>query len=406
MLGLRADRIGGGGRLPTGTAPDASRRPARVSPGRATRLPPSGASIYPESPVGGRRFPGCGAVRTAGWDPNPVAATTTTTVLEPAAEEVWARDGRMPASLKLGEVMGRGTFGVVREAICERTGRRLAVKVLSKRRPGYSKKQLRARIENEVSVWTELLHCKDVATLHACYEDDDHVYLVQERCAGGSLGDILKEREYVTEPEAATLVASILRMLSECHSRSICYGDVKPANFLLPRGGTGPETLRRSADLKAVDFGSAQRTRPGEARLMAESGTPLYMAPEVQAPPYGLESDVWSVGILLYQLLSGTPPFVSSVARTMMELTPASLAYAIAYVKLKFEGEVWKSISPDAKDLISKMLQRDISSRISADEALNHPWILANTQIHDPQDLNKASRGNIVESTLKVRDTV
>ena len=113
----------------------------------------------------------------------------------------------------------------------------------------------------------------------------------------------MQASKQLMEHEAAHVTAAILRMVANCHQLNICYGDIKPANFLVRCPcHSGSSTLQagsRQLQVKATDFGSAQRTKPGNARLSGENGTPLYTAPEVQEPPYGLESDVWSVGVLV-----------------------------------------------------------------------------------------------------------
>ncbi|CAD7697601.1 unnamed protein product [Ostreobium quekettii] len=294
-------------------------------------------------------------------------------------EAGWAADGALPETLALGEAVGRGTFGRVLAARCAVTGVEYAVKVLRKRRVGFPSHVMRAKILNEVSLWKDVQGCDDVVHLHKCYEDNDHMYLVQDFCAGGTLDDVMKARQCLGEAEAAFTITGILRMVRKCHAQHIVYGDVKPSNFVVcpssPSAAVDGEPGACGVALKAVDFGSAKKLEAGAASIMVECGSPLYAAPEVHEPPYGLESDVWSIGVLLYQLLSGEPPFVKAVAKTMRDLNPTSLAYAITYVKLNFDGDVWEHISGGAKDLISKMLERDVQKRITAADALRHPWI-------------------------------
>lgn len=169
---------------------------------------------------------------------------------------------------------------------------------------------------------------------------------------------------------------TVLSLLAFCHEREICYLDIKPANFILPTAspsldGFHEMTSSKNQDfVKVIDFGSCEHIP--ERGLRGAKGTPLYTAPEVQHSRYGAESDLWSAGVMMYYLLSGEMPFIGKVDK---QLNPSALNFYIAYGELKFEGENWNRISSDAKELISAMLNRTVKKRITAEEALEHPWI-------------------------------
>lgn len=295
--------------------------------------------------------------------------------------------GEFPETMELGEELGSGTFGVVRVGVCQESGEKFAVKVLKKKSGSLLNLD---RIRNEVLALRELTECDNAVKFVDCYEDKENIYLVQELCTGGSLRDLFMERKgrHLEEIEVAQVASSILRIVAFCHKKSMCYGDVKPENFVLKSPYSGPGDSCIPTDrlvIKAVDFGSAKMNAIG-ASLRGENGSPLYRAPEAHDGAYGLEVDIWSVGVLMYHLLCGKPPFVHRVIqgewewswRMARKLQPDGLGYAITAIPLDFHGEKWESISCGAKDLLSKMLDRDVGRRITAEHALEHPWILEN----------------------------
>ena len=174
---------------------------------------------------------------------------------------------------------------------------------------------------------------------------------------------------------------SIASVLSECHRQHICYADVKPANFLLKHVYPDPRVLvdcgcmQRNIELKIADFGCSQHVNKG-VKLKKTTGTPLYMAPELFMRHWGIESDMWALGMLLYQLLAGKMPFWSgNQARD-----PLSVMSAILSGDISFEGEEWKGISAEAVDLCRAMLDRDYNTRITAAQTLAHPWLQEHCQ--------------------------
>lgn len=168
-------------------------------------------------------------------------------------------------------------------------------------------------------------------------------------------------------------MTTVLSLLVFCHSRNICFLDIKPANFILPGSTQIPSQISNLSPkdfLKVVDFGTCEYVP--KRGLRGVKGTPLYTAPEVQHTRYGIESDVWSAGVMLFYLLSGELPFIGDPAPGMNQ---SSLDFYIAHAELKFEGEKWSPVSEEVKNLISAMLDRSVENRITAKEALEHPWI-------------------------------
>lgn len=181
----------------------------------------------------------------------------------------------------------------------------------------------------------------------------------------------------LTEQEAARVTHNIVSVLAECHRQHICYADVKPANFLLkhqypdPRVLVDPSCIQRNIELRVADFGCSQHVNKG-VKLNKKAGTPLYMAPELFMRHWGIESDMWALGMLLYQMLAGRMPFWSS-GQQMRD--PLSVMSAILSGDIDFAGEEWIGISVEAIDLCKSLLDRDYNTRISAAQTLAHPWL-------------------------------
>ena len=187
----------------------------------------------------------------------------------------------------------------------------------------------------------------------------------------------LQDQGSLTEQEAARVTQNIVSVLAECHRQHICYADVKPANFLLkhmypdPRVLVDPGCIQRNIELKVADFGCSQHVSGG-VKLNKKGGTPLYMAPELFMRHWGIESDMWAMGMLLYQLLAGRMPLWTS-SEQMRD--PLSVMSAILSGDIDFTGDEWLGVSPDAIDLCKSLLDRDYNTRATAAQTLAHPWL-------------------------------
>ncbi|KAF3570552.1 hypothetical protein F2Q69_00060760 [Brassica cretica] len=156
-----------------------------------------------------------------------------------------------------------------------------------------------------------------------------------------------------SEQRAANIFKDLMLVISYCHEMGVVHRDVKPENILLTGAGK----------IQLADFGLAMRIAKGQT-LSGLAGSPAYVAPEVISESYSEKVDVWSAGVLL----SGVLPFKGDSLDAIFE--------AIKKVKLDFNSGVWESVSKPARDLLARMLTRDESARITADEVLRHPWIL------------------------------
>ncbi|KAH7290819.1 hypothetical protein KP509_30G065500 [Ceratopteris richardii] len=275
----------------------------------------------------------------------------------------------LAALYELGSELGRGQSGIVRRCTSRISGARFACKSIPK---------LRLRtiddikgIVHEINIMKRLsdrtfsygsgIQGCNIAHLHEVVEESAFVHLIIELCNGGELFDrIIKVKRY-SEARAAHLMKSLLETIKFCHGMGIIHRDLKPENILL---------LDHSDDstIKLVDFGLALEFSPGQ-KFSGMAGSVYYMAPEVLLGKYSEEIDIWSAGVIMYVLLSGVPPFNGH--------TEERIFSAIQEGRLDFTSEPWSTISPEAKDLISRMLCVDVVSRCTLAQALEHPWIIS-----------------------------
>ncbi|CAG9465774.1 unnamed protein product [Pedinophyceae sp. YPF-701] len=286
---------------------------------------------------------------------------------------------------ELGRDLGSGAYAKVRVAK-DKTGAELACKMIPKIRPAESyvspppPGQAQARQEQyeqavflEVETMRHLRGCLNVVHLEEVYEDEDYVYVVTEFCTGGALWKWAEKRqggEGYTEAMVSRFMRGTLQTLAQMHSKHMLHRDIKPSNFLLLNDS-------EAAPLKAIDFGLAVPFVPGQPRTdLGLDGTPLYLAPEVLQGEVWPKSDVWQAGVMAFQLLSGRMPFDDRDARGQPGSVAALLRAILEDdVPAKLVGPDWEAVSEEAKDFVRTLLDRNIDSRPTALEALNHPFV-------------------------------
>ncbi|XP_009796477.1 CDPK-related kinase 3 [Nicotiana sylvestris] len=265
------------------------------------------------------------------------------------------------AKYELGKEIGRGHFGHT----CHAKGKKgdlkdlpLAVKIISK-----AKMTTAISIEDvrrEVKILKALSCHKHLVKFHDACEDANNVYIVMELCEGGELLDrILSRGGKYSEDDAKLIVVQILSVVAFCHLQGVVHRDLKPENFLFT-------SRNEDADMKLIDFGLSDFIRPDE-RLNDIVGSAYYVAPEVLHRSYSLEADIWSIGVITYILLCGSRPFWAR--------TESGIFRAVLRADPNFEDLPWPSVSPEAKDFVKRLLNKDYRKRMTAAQALTHPWL-------------------------------
>ncbi|XP_051218651.1 calcium-dependent protein kinase 12 [Lolium perenne] len=253
--------------------------------------------------------------------------------------------------------LGSGQFGTTYLCTERATGLKFACKSVSKR-----KLVRRADVEDmrrEVTILQHLSGQPNIAEFRGAFEDTDSVHLVMEFCSGGELFDRITAKGNYSERQAAAVCRDVLTVVHVCHFMGVMHRDLKPENFLLASPAD-------DAPLKAIDFGLSVFIEEGKV-YKDIVGSAYYVAPEVLHRNYGKEIDVWSAGVILYILLCGSPPFWGETEKGIFD--------AILVGQLDFSSSPWPTISESAKDLIRQMLNRDPQKRITAVQALEHPWL-------------------------------
>jgi len=267
--------------------------------------------------------------------------------------------GNFYTRFDLGKELGRGKYGVVKEAIDKTTGEVLAVKIVSKSKLG--KVELES-IKDEVKILQTMDH-PNIIKCYGKYEDADNFYIATELARGGELFDRICKKQYYTESEAAKCIKTIAEALQYCNEKGVVHRDLKPENVLL-------QSMSDDTTIKLADFGFAKEIDPnGEGyELQTSCGTPGYIAPEIlMRKPYGKEVDMWSLGVIAYVLLCGYTPFNHSNQSKLFKM--------IKKGEYQFDAEYWEGVSDDAKSFVAGLLVVDPSGRMTANEVLSHGWL-------------------------------
>uniref|UniRef100_A0A8C6L1I1 calcium/calmodulin-dependent protein kinase n=1 Tax=Nothobranchius furzeri TaxID=105023 RepID=A0A8C6L1I1_NOTFU len=254
--------------------------------------------------------------------------------------------------------VSRGAFSVVRRCVKVLLGQEFAAKIINTK-----KLSARDRPKRIARVCWERLAESPVRRirLHDSISEEAHHYLIFDLVTGGELFEDIVAREYYSEADASHCIQQILEAVLHCHQMGVVHRDLKPENLLLASKSKG-------AAVKLADFGLAIEVEGDQQAWFGFAGTPGYLSPEVlRKDPYGKAVDLWACGVILYILLVGYPPFWDEDQHRLYQQIKAG-----AY---DFPSPEWDTVTPEAKDLINKMLTINPAKRISATEALKHPWI-------------------------------
>uniref|UniRef100_A0A672IMK6 calcium/calmodulin-dependent protein kinase n=1 Tax=Salarias fasciatus TaxID=181472 RepID=A0A672IMK6_SALFA len=267
---------------------------------------------------------------------------------------------RFTDEYQLFEELGKGAFSVVRRCVKISSGQEYAAKIINTKKLSARDHQ---KLEREARICRLLKH-PNIVRLHDSISEEGFHYLVFDLVTGGELFEDIVAREYYSEADASHCIQQILESVHHCHVNGIVHRDLKPENLLLA-------SKLKGAAVKLADFGLAIEVQGDQQAWFGFAGTPGYLSPEVlRKDPYGKPVDMWHCnlpGVILYILLVGYPPFWDEDQHRLYQQIKAG-----AY---DFPSPEWDTVTPEAKDLINKMLTINPSKRITAAEALKHPWI-------------------------------
>ncbi|XP_076150388.1 calcium/calmodulin-dependent protein kinase type II delta 2 chain isoform X4 [Alosa pseudoharengus] len=264
---------------------------------------------------------------------------------------------RFTDEYQLFEELGKGAFSVVRRCVKISSGQEYAAKIINTKKLSARDHQ---KLEREARICRLLKH-PNIVRLHDSISEEGFHYLVFDLVTGGELFEDIVAREYYSEADASHCIQQILESVHHCHVNGIVHRDLKPENLLLA-------SKLKGAAVKLADFGLAIEVQGDQQAWFGFAGTPGYLSPEVlRKDPYGKPVDMWACGVILYILLVGYPPFWDEDQHRLYQQIKAG-----AY---DFPSPEWDTVTPEAKDLINKMLTINPSKRITATEALKHPWI-------------------------------
>ncbi|XP_036222983.1 calcium/calmodulin-dependent protein kinase type II alpha chain isoform X4 [Bactrocera oleae] len=264
---------------------------------------------------------------------------------------------RFSDNYEIKEELGKGAFSVVKRCVQKSTQFEFAAKIINT-------KKLTARdfqkLEREARICRKLHH-PNIVRLHDSIQEENYHYLVFDLVTGGELFEDIVAREFYSEADASHCIQQILESVNHCHQNGVVHRDLKPENLLLASKAKG-------AAVKLADFGLAIEVQGDHQAWFGFAGTPGYLSPEVlKKEPYGKSVDIWACGVILYILLVGYPPFWDEDQHRLYSQIKAG-----AY---DYPSPEWDTVTPEAKNLINQMLTVNPNKRITAAEALKHPWI-------------------------------
>ncbi|XP_070931236.1 serine/threonine-protein kinase 33 isoform X4 [Macaca nemestrina] len=303
----------------------------------------------------------------------------TSNIERKASQQQWGRgnfiEGKVPhiriengAAIEeiytFGRILGKGSFGMVIEATDKETETKWAIKKVNKEKAGSSAVKL---LEREVNILKSVKH-EHIIHLEQVFETPKKMYLVMELCEDGELKEILDRKGHFSENETRWIIQSLASAIAYLHNNDIVHRDLKLENIMVKSSLTD-DNNEINLNIKVTDFGLAVKKQSrSEAMLQATCGTPIYMAPEViNAHDYSQQCDIWSIGVIMYMLFCGEPPFLASSEEKLFEL--------IRKGELHFENPVWNSISDCAKSVLKQLMKVDPAHRITAKELLDNQWL-------------------------------
>lgn len=269
------------------------------------------------------------------------------------------------------EYCGSGHYGTVtRATLITDPNRQYAIKKISK---DFIRNTDHLRSEVDILC---ALHHPNIIKIYETYQDMNFFYIVMQYCSGGTLLSRISSTSRYSEKNAALIIEQMIRAVRYLHSKGICHRDIKPENFLF-------SSDKANAKLKLIDFGLSHKLGKWMKGMKDMVGTVYYVAPEVIQGSYDLKCDNWSIGVIMYLLLSGTLPFNAK--------SEDLIIHRILHSEVHYDYEIWAKISLEGRDLVQRLLSKSAGCRISMEEAYKHPWFLKqfknNEELHQLDNL-------------------
>ncbi|KAI1895189.1 hypothetical protein AGOR_G00103750 [Albula goreensis] len=262
--------------------------------------------------------------------------------------------------------LGEGSFSICRRCTHKKTGQKYAVKIVSKRMESQTQKEIAA-----------LKLCDghpNIVKCHEIYHDQLHTYLVLELLRGGELLERIRKKQHFSETEASRIMRRLVSAVSHMHDVGVVHRDLKPENLLFTDESEGSE-------IKVIDFGFARLKPPDNQLLKTPCFTLQYAAPEIlKYDGYDESCDLWSLGVILYTMLSGQVPFQCQ-EKSLTHTSAEEIMKKIKQGDFSFEGEAWRNVSQQAKDLIQELLTVDPQKRIKMCGLRYNTWLQDDSQL-------------------------
>ncbi|XP_051941490.1 ribosomal protein S6 kinase alpha-5 isoform X2 [Hippocampus zosterae] len=262
--------------------------------------------------------------------------------------------------------LGEGSFSICRRCTHKKTGQKYAVKIVSKR--------MEAQTQREIAALKLCDGHPNIVKMHEIYHDQIHTYLVLELLGGGELLERIRRKRHFSETEASGIMRKLVSAVSHMHDVGVLHRDLKPENLLFTDES-------ESSEIKIIDFGFARLKPPDNQLLKTPCFTLQYAAPEIlKYDGYDESCDLWSLGVILYTMLSGRVPFQCQ-EQSLTHTSAEEIMKKIKQGDFSFEGEAWRNVSQQAKDLIQELLTVDPSKRIKMCGLRYNAWLQGDSQL-------------------------
>uniref|UniRef100_A0A8D3APD5 Ribosomal protein S6 kinase alpha-5 n=1 Tax=Scophthalmus maximus TaxID=52904 RepID=A0A8D3APD5_SCOMX len=294
--------------------------------------------------------------------------------------------------------LGEGSFSICRRCTHKKTGQKYAVKIVSKR--------MEAQTQREIAALKLCDGHPNIVKLHEIYHDQLHTFLVLELLGGGELLERIRRKQHFSETEASRIMRKLVSAVSHMHDVGVVHRDLKPENLIFTDES-------ENSEIKIIDFGFARLKPPDNQLLKTPCFTLQYAAPEIlKYDGYDESCDLWSLGVILYTMLSGQVPFQCQ-GKSLTHTSAEEIMKKIKQGDFSFEGEAWRNVSQQAKDLIQELLTVDPNKRIKMCGLRYNAWLQDDSQLSsnplmtpDILGSSTASVHTYVKATFHVRNGI